>query len=221
VTRADVGYEANVTVNSDGEDSVTIGFNTYAAASGDDFVEVVDDDSDASIDVINETDGISAILATGSYPLEVSDEGHDEIADDNAVDVGDLEIEERSVDDFLLWTASEDAFDTVLEEDEDDRADAVLSAAEDGVVQQTDTIASGDLLIHDLQASGLEGLIDSDVDDAIDDDLDSILGTLTATDAHELGQRVRTSASPDVRHDAAELGPQARQRHGLRPVRST
>ena len=180
----DVGYESNITVDSEGADEVTIGFNTYAAgdaALDDNLVTVVSEDGDITFE--EQTEGLGAILATGTYPIELSDESHDEIADDNSVDVGDLDIEERSVDDFLLWTASDDVFDTVLDEDEDDRADTVLSAAEDGTVQQTDTIAGGDVLIHDLQASGLEGLIESDVDEAIDGDLDSILSTLTATDA--------------------------------------
>ena len=180
----DVGYESNITVDSEGADEVTIGFNTYAAgdaALDDNLVTVVSEDGDITFE--EQTEGLGAILATGTYPIELSDESHDEIADDNSVDVGDLDIEERSVDDFLLWTASEDAFDTVLEEDEDDRADAVLSAAENDTVQQTDTIAGGDVLIHDLQASGLEGLIENDFDDAIDGDLDSILSTLTETDA--------------------------------------
>ncbi|TKX84190.1 hypothetical protein EXE43_20250, partial [Halorubrum sp. SS5] len=76
----EVGYESNITVDSGGEDSVTVGFNTYVAGntsslSIDDLAYVVDADSDAEVTGANESvNDLANMLATGTYPLALSSE---------------------------------------------------------------------------------------------------------------------------------------------------
>ena len=196
----DVGYEANISVESGGEDSVTIGFNTYTAGSpaydGEDLVTVVDDDSDASVSVEDEEElGTNNILAVGTYPMDLSEESFEAIADDESVDVGDLDIEPRGVTDFQLWTTSQDAFDDV--EDADD----ILDAAEEGTVQQTDTVVGDDVLVHDLQGTGLEGLFEAglvDENEALFPDEDGLVGTLTAQGVEEFGIDLRIRQTADT-----------------------
>ncbi|TKX84612.1 hypothetical protein EXE43_17980, partial [Halorubrum sp. SS5] len=76
----EVGYESNITVDSGGEDSVTVAFNTYVAGntstlSSADLAYVADADSDAEVTGFNESvDDLANMLATGTYPLALSSE---------------------------------------------------------------------------------------------------------------------------------------------------
>jgi PGF-CTERM protein len=193
----EVGYESNITVDSGGEDSVTVGFNTYVAGNtttaSSDLAFVADSDSDASVDVDSETpNDLSRILATGTYPVQISTVGFDENANDNADAIGDLELEERSVEGFQLWTTSADAFDDV--EDTEDIANAV----ENDTVQQTDSLTQGDVLIHEVSATGLEG--------AIDEYGGSFTDLLTATDSANAstGVDIRIRETDDSRSPNTE-----------------
>ena len=155
----EVGYESNITVDSGGEDSVTVAFNTYVAGNttdlpDEDLAYVADADSDAEVTASNESiDDLANMLATGTYPLALSSESVAAINNDNIEAVGDLELEERSVEGFQLWTTSADVFEDV--EDVDD----ILSGADNGVVQQTDSLTEGDVLVHQVSATGFEGAI--------------------------------------------------------------
>jgi len=153
-----VGYAANVVVDADGEESVTVGFNTYAAGTDGDVVSVVgdyDNNPTAELDASDpqSADSLNRILAAGNYPMEVDGTSFAEIDDDNSDDIAELVIEERSFGDFRVWTTSSETFEDV--EDEDD----VLAAAEDGTVMQQSEIANGDVIIHELEADGLDGLV--------------------------------------------------------------
>jgi len=191
---SEVNYEANITVDSNGEDNVTLLFNTYATGSDrGDFVTVEDEDSDAKIvdtDTNQMPDDLD-LLATGTYPIEISGDGLDAIANDEATDVGDLEIRERSVGEFNVWTTSDNALDEV--EDAED----VASAAEDGTLQQRNEVVNGDVVVHEIQATGLEGLVDTGVQtdsDALFSDEDGFLGTLSESDSKGMDLRIRQTA---------------------------
>ncbi|WP_094592615.1 BGTF surface domain-containing protein [Halorubrum ezzemoulense] len=166
----EVGYETNVTVDADGEDSVTVGFNTYLAGntsegdvSGSDVVFVADSDSDATVTFENESsDSLNNMLAAGTYPFEMSENSFVENANDNADAVGDLELTERGVDNFRLWTTSTDVYEDV--EDVED----ITGAVENETVVQTSSLTEGDVLIHELTATGLEGAIDANGDSLAD-----------------------------------------------------
>ena len=210
----EVGYSANVTVDSGGEDSVTLLFNTYAAGTDrGDLVTIQDaDDSDAQI--VDNPDGVPAqstddlarILAQGTYPMELDGQSFDRIDDDQSEDVGDIDIEDRSIGDFNIWTTSSQVFEDV--EDEDD----ILAAAENGTVQQQSEIAQGDVIIHELEATGLDGLFESgleDSNDALFSDADGFLGVLTEEDEIGADLRIRQTAAttpPNAERKEADLG---------------
>jgi hypothetical protein len=138
----EVGYETNVTVDADGEDSVTVGFNTYGAGNTSvlnegDVAYVADSDSDATVTVENQSaTDLNNLLAAGVYPFELSDSGFTAIANDNSDAVGDLELEERGVENFRLWTTSADVY-----EDVEDVGD-VTNAVENERVPSTRTVTA-------------------------------------------------------------------------------
>ncbi|GAA0723839.1 PGF-CTERM protein/surface glycoprotein (TIGR04207 family) [Halorubrum trapanicum] len=158
----EVGYETNVTVDADGEDNVTVGFNTYIAGnttssnvSGSDVVFLADQDSDASVSFVNESEtNLENMLAAGTYPFEISDTSFVQTAKGNSDSVGDLELEERSVEDFQLWTTSDDVFEDV------ENVEDITNGVENDTVIETSSLAEGDVLIHELTATGLEGALE-------------------------------------------------------------
>jgi hypothetical protein len=82
----EVGYSANVSVQADGADSVTVGFNTYTAGTGTASnpngvftIESEHDDAEPSLDVTNQSGTLGNILATGSYPMELDSTSFGEI----------------------------------------------------------------------------------------------------------------------------------------------
>ncbi|SDF03682.1 PGF-CTERM protein [Halorubrum xinjiangense] len=186
----EVGYEANVSVDSGGEDSVTVGFNTYVAGNTStlnnaDLVYIADGDSDAEITSVDESpDNLTNILETGTYPFEVSDTSFDEIANGNSDAVGDLELEERSVDSFNLWTTSADVYEDV--EDVED----ISNGVENDTVVETDSLTEGDVLIHELSATGLEGAIEANGGSLAD----LITDTSSANDSTGIDLRIRQTA---------------------------
>ncbi|ADQ69384.1 DUF7827 domain-containing protein [Halogeometricum borinquense] len=148
----DVGFRANVTVQDDsGDGEVSVLFNTYAATSGvsGDVFEVADSDDELVTSDIDPQNTVSSLLDAGEYDLEVRT-GSDAAAD--AQGVGTLILEERSTDSLASWTAPTG---TTLDDSDD-----VYEAIENANVTRSDTIADGDIVIHQLNASGLEGVLD-------------------------------------------------------------
>ncbi|WP_410765265.1 ArtA-dependent S-layer glycoprotein [Haloferax sp. DFSO60] len=141
----DVGYTADVTVedgNDDGE--VVLLFNTYQPNTTAAF-DV--DDSDDSVSDINVTTEIGdSLLDAGDYDLEVATGG-------DADNVGTLVLEERSTDAQAIWTAPTGA---TLEDSDD-----VYAAIEDGTVTESSEVANGDIVVHQISATGLEGAFDA------------------------------------------------------------
>ena len=199
---SEVGYEANVTVDSGGEENVTLLFNTYAAGNETrgDFVTIQDaDDSDAEIVETTEQspEDLDSILAMGTYPIEISGDSLDAIANDEATDVGDLEIQEREVGEFNVWTTS----DNTLEDLEN--ADDVANAT-NGTLSQQSEIANGDAIVHEIQATGLEGIVES----GVQEDADGFLGTLSEEEAEGLDLRIRQTSdttAPNSQRKTANL----------------
>jgi len=146
---ADDGYQANVTFTDDDEDGeVTIQFNTYNAGTASDVVSAEGDDI-ANLNS-NDTDLGDSLLGQGGYDLAV-DTGHASngsvVTTSGDADFGSLSVGERSTDGMTLWTAPSGT-------DSDELLD---SATED------DTIAAGDWVVHQVEASGLDGLVDGNL----------------------------------------------------------
>jgi surface glycoprotein (TIGR04207 family)/PGF-CTERM protein len=153
----DVGYLASVDVVDDDEDGeVTILFNTFAPGSAAAF-EVNDDDDE--IDDVNfpGPGAVSSPLGATSYTMNITEGGPNADGEITAgeLDRASLNLRQRSTDNMRSWTAPADSAGDF----EDGAAVADYVAA--GNLTRDSTIAYGDELVLQLEASGLEGAINS------------------------------------------------------------
>jgi surface glycoprotein (TIGR04207 family)/PGF-CTERM protein len=149
----DVGYLASVEVTDDDEDGqVTVLFNTFAPGPANPNAFVMNDDDD-DIDSVSYPGpgGINAPLAASSYTMNLTEGA----VTANELDRASLNLRERSTDNLRSWTAPADASGDF----EDGAAIAEYIAA--GNLTRDSTIANGDELVLQLEASGLEGAINS------------------------------------------------------------
>lgn len=151
---ADSGFELSFTVTSDG---ATVRFNTYTAGrSGYPLDEILWAESGSIGNVRLRGSSVDAPLEADRYPMNVSFNGTES-------DVGAFVVTERSTNYSAGWALPEG-----FEVGEDTTADAVAEAGEN----RTDnlTIASGDWLALEVNASGLYGVLEKgglDGDDGI------------------------------------------------------
>ncbi|ELY53083.1 hypothetical protein C492_18529 [Natronococcus jeotgali DSM 18795] len=157
-------YTADIEITGvEGEDNVTVQYNTYEAGQGnsDEVVTVLDDEGealdDSNVTVTEELEndenqlGEDERLLPGDYELEVFPGTADETEDET--DAAVLLLEERSTGDMNTWALAGDDFDA---------ADVDLEDVEDSAVS-TDTVADEDRLVVGVEASGIYGY-------ALDDD---------------------------------------------------
>ncbi|QKY22256.1 PGF-CTERM sorting domain-containing protein (plasmid) [Halolamina sp. CBA1230] len=157
------GYQANVSFednNDDGE--VTVQFNTYLAgnATADDSAIVSAAGEDDSAELTGQSE-LSAIAAQGDYTLAVSTAGSASQALDDPQELSTLFLAERSTDGMTMWTAPGNA-DLDANEDGAVTADDVSALIEAGAVTQDSSITMGDYAIHEISATGVEGLISAE-----------------------------------------------------------
>ncbi|MDR5656682.1 PGF-CTERM sorting domain-containing protein [Halodesulfurarchaeum sp. HSR-GB] len=170
----DDGYQLNMTVTDDGDDQVTVYFDTDAAGQSNDvWVDTADEDDEYTVESsTNDWDELTSVLDTGNYELATVD-GNYQDAMDEPDDVGTLYVSERSTDSLATWTASSsNAGD--LESVSD-----VSSAVEDGTLTESSEFAIGstsDKMVTQISATGLEGLVMED-EDSVDED-----GVVTKSD---------------------------------------
>ncbi|WP_170830558.1 BGTF surface domain-containing protein [Halogranum gelatinilyticum] len=179
------GFVYNASIEDDNDDGyVNFTINTYdqTISSADDIVG--DGDDYATGTIIPSTDSEDVPLAAANYDLAVGPEEfyrHD--TDDSSDDVGTLAVTDRTTTGVQTWTASEDARSDIS------NADDVASAIENGTVTQDGTIAQGDHIIVQIQASGLDGYIEavstetdsSEVSDAFEGADEGVNGHLNLT----------------------------------------
>ena len=126
---------------------------------------------------------------------------------DSPDEVGTLFLEERSTDSWATWTASDDAVDAVLDEDEDDRAEFAGDAI-GSLITETDTVAHDDYIVHQFQASGLTGALEAmDSVFGAGDDADAQLKALLTT-----GEGDDDLANLRIRETRDSVGPNANRR---------
>ncbi|APE96052.1 BGTF surface domain-containing protein [Halodesulfurarchaeum formicicum] len=169
---SDNNYQANISIDSGGEDLVTVAFNTMEAGNDTigDAVWIADDDTDAEITdeseiVAGDDDKFADVLDTGDYQLSVKS-GESGTNGANTIDqsdnVGTLWIEERSTDSMNVWTASSSNAGDI------ETIDDVTTAVEDGQLTQTETVAMDDEVVLEISASGLNGfMLDSSFEDGV------------------------------------------------------
>ncbi|WP_435358624.1 BGTF surface domain-containing protein [Haloarchaeobius sp. DFWS5] len=142
---ADTGYSANVSItDGDGDGQVTLLVNTYTmggVASGTTYSTLGSD----SVTVLDETELPDTIEAS-DYPVTV---GAGENATAEPQDIGTLTLQSPSTDGLAVWTAPQSLGVS--------SADDVRAALDSGALTQDTSIATGDVLVHELTTSGLEG----------------------------------------------------------------
>ncbi|WP_435358625.1 BGTF surface domain-containing protein [Haloarchaeobius sp. DFWS5] len=153
----DAGYVANGTVTDvDDDGQVTLMINTYLMGSGTEAAGAyaAGDDQASGFENQPMSDLGDNLIDFGQYEMSVApSEGAD------TQDVATLDINERSTNGLNVWTAPAGA-DADVESASDVQAavDAGLITEDSSIALNSDTDA-GDLLIHELDASGLEGVI--------------------------------------------------------------
>jgi len=147
------GYNANVSFTDGDEDGqVTILFNTYQAGNTSaEFVTAAGDDDTASAQAGNTSlNNGEDLLAESGYDIAVrhgsTDYNATEVFDNEDTDFSSLSVGPRSIDSLNLWTAPGSA-----------SADSIL----DATLTQDSTIATNDWVVHQLSATGLDGLVDA------------------------------------------------------------
>jgi len=157
VGSVDDGFRQNVTIeDNNGDGEVLLEFNTYTATSGVsgkifgvyNAEDVSSSDQDVVVNVEPADQTVSSLLEPGDYDLEVVTGDDASVSADN---VGTLIIEERSTDAINSWTAPSGTSIADLED--------VQDAVADESVTESSEIANGDIVVHELSATGLEGAL--------------------------------------------------------------
>ncbi|MFB6091430.1 MAG: BGTF surface domain-containing protein [Haloquadratum sp.] len=162
VGTASEGFLANVTVRdaggNDRDGRVTVYFDTYAASTiargtfddENDLFAVSEDDEivrgDVSINVSN-------LLDATTYTLSVSTEGR-------PTDQELLVLQERETASIRTWTAPQRRYG-----DLDEAADLIEAKSE--WVTRDAEVAVGDVIVYEIRASGLEGVLDARGEDTV------------------------------------------------------
>ncbi|CDK40570.1 BGTF surface domain-containing protein [Halorubrum sp. AJ67] len=167
----DVGYQANVSIDAFGDnDEITIYFNSYAAgntsvAAGDTVwldEDDADDDAEISFESANQTTGIDQ-LDTGDYELAVSTSSSPSDTLETPDNIGSLFLEERSTSESInTWTVSDGVAGDITSAD--DPVEALNERVGENVTQSS-SIANGDRVVHQIEASGLTGLLEATGED--------------------------------------------------------
>ncbi|MFB6131022.1 MAG: BGTF surface domain-containing protein [Salinigranum sp.] len=160
----DAGYTANVQVeDGNGDGQVTLRWNTFAAASTSalslskqkgtvfDVKSGADDLTVRSVDTAVGGGFDGDVVEPGSYDLAVRS-GTDPTA--NAQDVATITLQKRSTDGLSTWTAPGGRRSDV------DSKSGIYRSINDGNLTRANTIARGDLVVFQLQASGVGGALD-------------------------------------------------------------
>lgn len=182
----DENYEAELEVaDVEGDDEVTVYFNTYLAGAGDDSgAFYTDEDSDNTVtyeesEVAFDYDDQRLLPADFDMELYVEDEGERE-----EVDVATLSLLDGSVDDMTAHIAPEDA--------DHDEVDDIVDSTTDG-----NTVAEEDLMVLETEASGIYGYLVDHLDGEVDEDL--------SLEIESPGDRYGSETDLDPAHDAVEL----------------
>jgi len=145
----DAGYQFNTTItDDDGDGYAVVNLNTYSAGTNrGGILAGVDSGSNGTVSETN----LPSIIAQGDYEIGVDKNNVGEATDDPDK-VGTLFVRPRSTDSIQLWRSgqSDDSFDS---------AAAIKSAVDSGSLSQSTTYNAGDTQVHQISASGLEGLI--------------------------------------------------------------
>ncbi|KAA9410233.1 PGF-CTERM sorting domain-containing protein [Haloarcula hispanica] len=153
----DDNYAISGTIeDDDGDGEVTVSFNSYLAGTSG-----ISGISASDILYVEGDDEITGVEESGSFTRSSLDEETIEASsynlnvtagtsqEDSADSVGTLRLSERSSETMRSWVAPQDA---ELDDDDIDIRDRI-----DQNLTQSNDIADGDLVVHQIVASGVEG----------------------------------------------------------------
>lgn len=149
------GYQANVSVrDGDGDGTVTVRFNTYVAGHPNEGQVVSAADQGDNVTLLGTTalPSNTSLLAPIEYTMELG-AGSPATVDETPDAISILGIQNRSAPSMRLWTAP----DSIQLNSPSD----VAAAVEAGTLTRVDDgVAAGDVVVHQVSASGLQGLIE-------------------------------------------------------------
>ena len=149
----DLNYLTEVTVEDGNDDGrVVVLFNTFAPSASGSFVANDDDDD---VEVNQTVIPVGSPLATAAYDMNLTTGGV-RAADSGQIDelaVGTLSVRDRATTGLRTWTAASGA-------DLDER-DRFAGYVEAGNLTRDSTIAQNDLVVLEVQASGIFGAINA------------------------------------------------------------
>jgi len=146
--------------DDDGDGEVTVQFNSYTAGDhsnstvlsvpGDDDIDNIEEGGDYA------RGGLSGdTLEAGSYSMNVTAGTSPDVTSPDSV--GTMRLSDNSVESMQTWAAPSDAD---IDDDDVDVYDRI------GVnLTQSDRIAAEDVVVHQIQASGIEGAIEYEEED--------------------------------------------------------
>jgi len=153
-------YIQGQVTDEDGDGEVTVQFNSYTAGDhsnstvlsvpGDDDLDDVEEGGDYTRGGLN-----GDTLEAGSYSMNVTAGTAPDVTSPDSV--GTLRLNENSVEDIQTWAAPSDADITDEDVDVYDRIGVNLT--------QSDNIAAEDVVVHQIEASGIEGAIEYEEED--------------------------------------------------------
>jgi surface glycoprotein (TIGR04207 family)/PGF-CTERM protein len=171
---ASAGFLINGTVaDGNDDDQATIRINTV------NYRISVDGDLSNGLSLEETPDNV---LAAANYNLRALEGSTtpDNADDPGNVATGSLVIEERTTSNFRTHVAPGAQFGSFdLNDDDTVDVEDVQAGIEDGVITQRNQIAAGDVLIHQVVASGLDGFINPDTVDAGSDVTDAFFNNVT------------------------------------------
>ncbi|MFC6875061.1 DUF7827 domain-containing protein [Halobellus marinus] len=166
------GVVSNVSVeDNNGDDQVTVYLNTYSlwavsetgsselTESSSTSLWSVDDDSDDEVRNWDLTTNTSDLIDAGEYDLEARPDAG--VSGTESTDVETVSLQDRGTTEFRTWTAPDDVSISDLED--------VSEAVENGELTQSSEIANGDIVVHELQSSGLEGALGAEQTEDVTD----------------------------------------------------
>ncbi|RLM90605.1 BGTF surface domain-containing protein [Haloarcula sp. Atlit-7R] len=192
--------------DEDGDGEVTVQFNSYTAGThgtntvlsvpGDDDLDDVEEGGSFNRGTLSDD-----ALEAGSYSINVTAGTSPDVTSPDAV--GTLRLNENSVESINTWAAPSDA---EIDDDDVDIYDRI------GVnLTESDDLAAEDVVVHEIQASGIEGALEyeqedgsaSDATEAFIDATDTTPDRINSADTTDSGLRLYVNRT-DVGANAEE-----------------
>ena len=167
----DSGYSVVAEVTDDDEDGVAyVEFNSFVAGGGDAGAELSPGDDDTEVDNITNPDDSfddnqpagDDLLDAGDYNMYVveGEKTSATVGSSEADSRATLDLNAPSIDNMQIWTAPEEDLNDLRDDDVED----IPARAEAGNLTQTGTIAEGDAVVVQVEASGFEGALKPESD---------------------------------------------------------